>query len=86
MSCIGASWKNDEKIFRKLYESGLDRMLASRDVNMQIETLTVLDKIFGSLEENEIKWVVKRISTVSEHENEQCRVSCTIFAYKHLII
>lgn len=75
MSCIGACWRDDEKIFRKLNESGLDRMLSSRDENMQMTTLTVLNKIFKTLKEDEVKWVVKRIVPFSEHEKEKCRVS-----------
>jgi hypothetical protein len=77
---IGACWEDDDMVFYSLTQAGLERMISSRDENVQIATLTVLNKIFEILKESEIKWIIKRISRAfSEHANKQCRVSLSTY-------
>lgn len=76
LKCIAACWQDDDMVYHKLVEAGLERMISSRDENMQIAALTVLNKIFNILKDHEIDWIIKRITlSCSDHNNVQCRVS-----------
>lgn len=87
MSCIDACWKDNDMVFYKLTESGLERMISNRDENMQIASLAVLNKIFEILKEDQLKWVIRRISSsFSEHDKEQCRVSAEFAPKRNLLI
>ncbi|KAI9359803.1 hypothetical protein BD770DRAFT_319254 [Pilaira anomala] len=70
LKCIAACWQDDDMVYHKLIEAGLERMISSRDENMQIAALTVLNKIFDILKDHEIDWIIKRITlSCSEHNN-----------------
>jgi hypothetical protein len=72
---LGVCWSGDDMILHTLESAGLNRMISDRDEKMQIAVLTVLNKIFEVMDENDIKKIVKRISkTFADHEKKECRV------------
>ncbi|KAI8057473.1 hypothetical protein BDF21DRAFT_349187 [Thamnidium elegans] len=62
LRCIAGCWEDDDVIYHKLTEAGLERMISSRDEKMQIAALTVLNRIFSVLKDYEIDWIIKRIA------------------------
>ncbi|RCI04461.1 hypothetical protein CU098_001246, partial [Rhizopus stolonifer] len=76
LNYINACWskERDQDIYNCLYSAGIPKNFSSRDENLQIVILKVLNTIFEVLKKDQVKEIIKQtVDIFSEHTNEECR-------------
>lgn len=76
LNFMNACWKSDDMIYHILRGAGIHRMLSSRDENLQIVCLKILNSIFSVMDDDAVRSTFSKLVKIFPgHHNKECRVS-----------
>lgn len=74
--CYHADEEFNNSLYNTLKSAALNRMFASKDENLQLAALKVVDTYFEHFKMDEVDSIFRMTGTVfPDHKNDDCRVS-----------